>query len=78
MTFQPFACKLLDTLQRTSFYTLEISLFLLMVASFEDVTNDAGLTALVIVVAALNLVVLILYIAFIIRGVRRAMIGWSW
>jgi hypothetical protein len=33
ITFQPYACKMLDTLQRASFHVLQITLFLLMVSA---------------------------------------------
>lgn len=61
----------MDTLQRISFYSLEITLFLLMVASFDEVASDAARTALLVVVAVLNAAVLILFIFFIVRGIKR-------
>jgi hypothetical protein len=33
ITFQPYACKMLDTLQRASFHVLQITLFLLMISA---------------------------------------------
>jgi hypothetical protein len=70
VTFQPFACKLLDTLQRISFYTLQITLFLLMIASFDEITDEGARMALFTVVAVLNAAVLLVFVFFIGRGVR--------
>jgi len=39
ITFQPFCCKMLDTLQRASFHTLQITLFLLMIASLSELNG---------------------------------------
>lgn len=80
VTFQPFACKLLDTLQRISFYTLQITLFLLMVASFDEIADDGARVALLTVVAILNAAVLVAFVFFIGRGVRimlaNSRFGW--
>lgn len=78
VTFQPFACKLLDTLQRLSFYVLEITLFLLMVASFDDIADDRVRFVCLAVVGALNGFVLLVFACFIIRGLKRMLVGCWW
>ena len=71
VTFKPFACKLLDTLQRISFYSLQITLFLLMVASFDEIANEATRMVLLAMVAVVNAAVLVLFVTVIARGVMR-------
>jgi hypothetical protein len=78
VTFQPFACKLLDTLQRISFYTLQITLFLLMIASFDEISSDGARLALLVVVAVLNAAVLALFLFFISRGVMLMSSNYDW
>jgi hypothetical protein len=78
VTFQPFACKLLDTLQRISFYTLQITLFLLMIASFDEISNDDARLALLAVGAFLNAAVLALFVFFIGRGLMLMSSRFDW
>jgi hypothetical protein len=74
VTFQPFACKLLDTLQRISFYTLQVTLFLLMVASFDEIGDEGTRTGLLVVATLLNAGVLVLFTVFIVRGVKSMLL----
>ena len=80
ITFQPFCCKMLDTLQRASFHTLQITLFLLMLASLSGVTgfldddvsesNDLKLAVMVIIVIVNVLLVLLFLFCLWREGLR--------
>jgi hypothetical protein len=63
MTFQPYACRMLDTLRRVSVFGLMATLFLIMLVSLsqfeqQDRVNVAAMGAIV----AINICVLLLYL----------------
>jgi hypothetical protein len=63
MTFQPYACRMLDTLRRVSVFGLMLTLFLIMLVSLsqfeqQDQVNVAAMDAIV----AVNCCVLCLYL----------------
>jgi hypothetical protein len=82
ITFQPFCCKMLDTVQRASFHTLQITLFLLMLASLsglsgfldEDIAkveaNDLKLAVMIIIVVVNVLLVLLFLYCLWREGLR--------
>lgn len=52
ITCQPYACRLLDTMQRASLYVLQGTLFLVMMAAINPENANATLTAAVIIIGA--------------------------
>lgn len=56
ITFQPYACRMLDTLRRLAVYGLMSTLFMLMLVTLsESQDHDRLLAACMIIVALINL-----------------------
>jgi hypothetical protein len=72
ITFQPYACRMLDTLRRLAVYGLMSTLFLLMLVTLaEQDSHDQLLTACMIIVAFINLGVIGVHIWACGSEVRR-------
>lgn len=72
ITFQPYACRLLDTLRRLAVYGLMSTLFLLMLVTLaEQDSHDQLLTACMIIVAFINIGVIGVHIWACGSEVRR-------
>lgn len=72
ITFQPYACRLLDTLRRLAVYGLMSTLFLLMLVSLSEVQDHERLVlACMIIVALLNAGVIAVHLWACAREIKR-------
>lgn len=72
ITFQPYACRLLDTLRRLAMYSLMSTLFMLMLVIVSQGNNHDRLAlACMIILAVINVAVVIVHLWACGREVRR-------
>jgi hypothetical protein len=72
ITFQPYACRLLDTLRRLAVYALMLTLFMMMLITVSE-SEDRGRLALacMIIVAVVNAAVVGVHLWMCVKEVRR-------
>ena len=71
MTFRPSGCNLLHTLQRSSLFVLQVTLFLLMLSSLSEVSSRAVILVALCVAAVLNLGLVAMFLYAFGLEVRR-------
>lgn len=76
ITFRPSRCMMLHTLQRASFYVLQLTLFLLMLSSLEDMARTRGVVLATLAIAAgFNAALVALFLYAFIMEARRLLLG---
>ena len=59
---QPFACRMLETLSKSSLYVLQGTLFLLMMSSIEEISTTATKTVAIVLILVLNIGLVLLFL----------------